>query len=435
MTMILILILPTYGQDSTYMSMEEAVEYGLKNHSSIQIAEKNIEYHQWSTDMKKSAYLPEIISSADYRNNPVLPVTILPGDIFGNSQGPVEIKMGTRHSLRSGINIKQPLYDAVSLSGIRQAAIEEEMADNNLASTRKNIALQIKNSYLLCLYNLELLQLTKNTCNIYAALAEISSVKHKNGLISDSELEDALNKKKTSEIELRISNDRYDNSIKELKLKIDYPSGVNIKLSDSILPAFVRDMGQAGEDYNIKRLPAWISLSLQKRMNEEMQKMLRGRYLPRLNLYGFVGAQYYDDNFSPLANDQRWFGQSYIGLSMNLPLFEGLEKRRNMKALNIKQKNIIAEKERLEKEVSQRKEIIITELGLSRKNAELADTRLKHARGKLNDSVADYETGIISYGDVLRADLEMRLKKQEYVSALYEIMLTRIEYEQLISVY
>lgn len=432
---LLIHSLPSLGQENIHLSMEEAVKYGLENHTSIQMAANNIEYYERNTVIKKSAYLPEIISSADYRNNLALPVTILPGDIFGRAEGPVEIKMGTRHNLQSGINIHQTLFNAAISSTIRQAGIEEKMAANNLSTTRKNIAMEIRSAYLLCLYNLELLQIIKNNVDTYAMLAGAASVKHENGLSSDSELEDALNREETGKLELRIKRGRYDNSIRQLKLKMDYPSDKDIILSDSTLQDIVCNRSLMEKAHDIRRLPAWIELSLQEQMNHEKQKMLWGRYLPSFDLYGFLGAQYYDENFSPLTNEQRWFGQSYIGLSMNLPLFEGGKKKRNRQALIILEKNIATEKERLEKEISQRSEIIKTEFALSHQKADLTDTELKRATGKLNDAAADYKTGITSYSNVLRADLDMRLKKQEYVSALYDIMLRLIEYKQLVSVY
>ena len=143
------------------MTLNEAIRYGLGHHRTIENQRKTIEYMQWQTKIQQSAFLPKLQSSADYRRNTNLPVSVLPGDAFGQQDTPLEIQMGTKNAIQAGLNIHQSVYDAGKFSMIRQTEINTRISKNELDKTRKRIAINIKQAYFQVMYYKEILGITK----------------------------------------------------------------------------------------------------------------------------------------------------------------------------------------------------------------------------------------------------------------------------------
>lgn len=58
----------------------------------------------------------------------------------------------------------------------------------------------------------------------------------------------------------------------------------------------------------------------------------KGKYLPTLNLKGYLGANQYTNNFDPIAANT-WFGLSYVGIDIKYPLLFGEDKRKKIQQL------------------------------------------------------------------------------------------------------
>lgn len=432
----LVLPVPLLGQTDTIMSLDRVVKYGLEHHTSVRNMEQEIRYRQWRSDMERSSYLPEVRSSADYRNNPQLPVTILPGDAFGDPEGgPLEIQMGTRHAIRAGIDIRQTIYDPVKIARIREAEIREELAANSLSGTRKDVALQVTRSYFRALYRKEVLEISTRQETIYSRLARIVKGSHENGLASRNQMEDIRQRSDSRQWEREINELQYRNSIRELKLAMEYPEEDSLIPGDTSLLDILSEIRPLNRTFEYGELPGYKELQLELDLNGQRQKLLLGRYLPSLDAYGFVGAQYFDESFSPVGNDQRWFRQSYLGVTLRVPIFEGLGRNREKQSLLISQDRLMQQQKQLGREIRRREKILANRLEIAHRRSQMHREEFRWKEDQFRTQLADFQNGIADYSSVLRAELEMQLTGEQYKNSLFGILTAILEYKQLVSVY
>ncbi len=418
------------------MSREEAVAFGLEHHSSVKNMELGVRYREWQTDMEHSSYLPEIRSSADYRNNLQLPVTILPGDAFGDPEGrPLEIQMGTRHAVRAGVDIRQPVFDPLKLARMDRSEVREELASNQLSGAKKRVALEISRAYFQALLRKELLELSSSQVVIHHRMEEIVSSGYRNALISQEQMDDTRQRLESAEREKRVRRMQYTNSLRELKLAMEYPAEKALTVADTSMLQALSESDPVSGKPDITELPEYREIELQLDLNNTGLKMLRGRYLPVLDLYGFLGTQYFDEDFRPIENDQRWFHHSYVGASLSLPIFEGLGRHREKQSLLVSREQLMLQKERLGKEIRRQEEILRNRMEIARLESRIAGEEYRWKREQFNLRLDSYEAGLTDYRSVLQADLEMLLEKQQFETALYDALRSRLDYEQLVSVY
>lgn len=438
-TLICILFLQgaAFAQDSTVMNLDGAVNYGIQHHSDIKAGEKNLEYEQWLTDAERSKFLPGVSASANYRYNTDLPVTILPGDAFGQpGQGPLEIKMGTRNAFQSGISLEQPIYDPVIRSDVDAQKIDEQLAGNQVELTKKNVALEIKRNYFKAVLYNELLQTSKESLRKYDTLAEVVKTRFDNGLTTKESLDETIKKRDNQQIEVEMNRLKYQNALKQLKLAMYYPDSTRLSISDTAVADLVSgNILPDQKTFAYKKVPEYRKLELQERLNRVQYNRVGRSYQPTLKGYGFIGADYYDETFSPFEHNNRWYTQSYVGLKLSVPIFEGFDAGRRRQALQKQNDMLTEQKQGLATELSSKQTILANDIRIAMKRAAQRENDYRLSTEKFQKEVSDLKNGLADYRDVLLADMDMRLKYQIWINALVSVLNSSLEYEKVTAVY
>jgi outer membrane protein TolC len=125
-----------------------------------------------------------------------------------------------------------------------------------------------------------------------------------------------------------------------------------------------------------------------------------------------------------------WYTQSLVGLSVNMPIFDGLQKRNKMKQAQFnleKTENSLQQLKNgieLEKTVAKNNLInAILNMNSQEKNIQLAESVYNTVKKK-------YEQGVGSSFEVLQADSEMQQAQSNYFKALYDAIIAKISYQK-----
>mgnify|MGYP003956110531 CR=1 FL=1 len=112
------------------ISLDEAIDLGLKNNLEIQKADKELQKaykEKWKTI---SIGLPQINSSISYQNFLELPTSLVPAEFFGGKSGEfAEINFGTEQIANASISLKQLLFDGTYIVGLQGIKLYLEVAE------------------------------------------------------------------------------------------------------------------------------------------------------------------------------------------------------------------------------------------------------------------------------------------------------------------
>ena len=123
-----------------------------------------------------------------------------------------------------------------------------------------------------------------------------------------------------------------------------------------------------------------------------------------------------------------WFASSYIGLTVNVPIFGGFIKSANIQQAKLeleKTNNVIENfKMAIDFEVDSAKNsftnAVIT-MNVQHKNMELAETVYNQTKKK-------YEIGTASTTDISDAEADLTTAQRNYIVALYNAALAKVDY-------
>jgi len=157
------------------------------------------------------------------------------------------------------------------------------------------------------------------------------------------------------------------------------------------------------------------------RMSELNVKLNKAGYLPSLRAFGTVQQQYQGDDFETGF----WAPAAFVGLNLNVPIFDGLNKKAKIQRARLE----------LEKTRNQREELlrgIRLEVATAQTNYRSASERLERQQQNLELAERIYETAQIKYREGVGSSLEVTQAEQSlystqsnYMQALYDMLLAK----------
>ena len=298
-------------------SLEDCIDYALKNNISLKQSELNIELNKNEYFQSKMELLPSVNISNSFNNNRGRYINPFTNQFDEEVSSSLNLSYNSNFSLFNGFkNINQ----------IKKAANESLKSIYDLKSAQNDLISSIALSYLQILFNEELYQtsesqldLTKIQENRIKTLVEAGSIAQGELLNIQSQL--ALEEQQLIQAENQLNLSKLQ--LAQL-LELDQYENLNVLKLDIKVPIF-KIQNNINTDYAIALNTQSSIMSTELQINSAIYdlKIAKANYLPNLSIGHRISTLYLDnvdDMFTfneQLENNQ----QSAIYLSLNIPIF------------------------------------------------------------------------------------------------------------------
>ncbi|OIQ29362.1 MAG: transporter [Bacteroidetes bacterium MedPE-SWsnd-G2] len=415
-----------YSQDTpSALNLQEAIDFALENNRQAKNAGRNIEaarQQKWETT---SQGLPQIDAKIDYQNWLKQQVSLIPAEFGGGTPGEFsEVTFGTQQTMNATATLNQLIFDGSYLVGLKAAQIYLDISENAKEKTDLEVRKSVIEAYgnvLLANETIAILERNKSvleknveeTTKIYAnGLEEAESVEQL--LITLSSIESALNNaNRLSGVAKQLLN---------LTLGIDVYS--NITLTDNLesLTATNIELSLLSFEENIENNIDYKIAMNDKKSAETLLKLEQVKFLPSIN--GFINGGYTGnaDKFNFVRSDQKWFGSSLVGVSMNIPIFSSMGRsaatQRAKINLEIANDDLTETEQKIQLEIASAKsdyQFSIEEYQNKVRNLELAE------RIEAKNQTKFFE-GIASSFELRQAQTQLYSSQQDYLQAMVDVI-------------
>lgn len=416
-------------------TLEEAIAYGLLNSYNSEIASKDIAIalkRKWEII---SQGLPQISGNAEYRNNLIQPVTLLPGEIAGGDPGTfVPVTFGTKQNLTSTGTWNQLIFDGSYIVGVQSAKTLLQISENAKVKTDFEVKLAITNAYSNVLLARESVEISKRNLETIQKNLNDTGKTYESGLIEEEAVEQLEITFLGLETSLKNAERMEVIAYDMLKLSMGIPVNNSIEAVDNL-------EGLSTENFDLqllnKEIPIEENIDFrlaqdQSNQAEILVKLEKSKSLPTLTGFVNYGAQGNSDSFSFFTNNQVYFDQSILGLSLNVPIFSSGMRSAKTAQKRIQYEQSLVQLEFTKNQVALKIESAKNDYRFSLENYANKQKGLDLAERIENKNQVKFLEGLSSSFDLSDAQQQLYRAQQGYLQAMLEVVTNKTELENLL---
>ncbi|HMS34368.1 MAG TPA: TolC family protein [Ignavibacteria bacterium] len=413
-------------QVPTINNLNEAISIALKNNSGIITAKLDmLKANEKVSEVYSENLLPTVTLNSRFQRAIRKQVF----DIFGQ-----KYEVGSDNSFSNLIDVTEslPILGTPVFSAIRIADYYSKTQQQNVTAAENDVKKNVKSAYYSVLLS--------------KSIVEVNNLTKQNAEENYIAVEKKYRLGVATEFDYLRSKVRLDNSIPELsKSERNYEISRKILLNELGLKQ-QQDINVLGEltydstevmqntDYLIGKIAEnYIEvkqLEVLRSINQELVKVDKANYLPKLFLFGQYTLFASENDGQPIL-DYRFNNTLFVGMGLNwnLNLFRNsykvkqseLEVRKNDEQLAQLKQGLKLRSESALIAIEDAKERIISR----KKTVELAERALQLAN-------TSYQAGVINLIDVQAAELSLSESRLAYLQAIYDYQVAKAEIEKLL---
>lgn len=444
------------GQTGTIrkLTLEECLKYALENNVDLKNAAIDEKIADGRVKETRGIGLPQVNASVSLVHNQKLP------RFFGlkSSENPITsefpgndgdvIAMENFFQLKSsgdaGVRIDQLLFNSSYLVGLQAANAYRDLAVKSAQQTREQVIENVSKAFYSCLINKDRIGLFEANISRVDSLLRTTKALFENGFAESIDVD----RIKVTLTNLRVEQNKFlrlqEVSLELLKFQMNYPMNETIDVEGDISSIEVDSavLNEYSASWDYARRTDYQLLEANRKLQALDLKNKYAEGLPSLSAFANLGYSTQSPTIGGLFTTEtnmpdngmigpdKWYSYSMFGLSLNIPLFSGLQRNYRIQQAKLalqKTDNAFASmKSGIDLEIKQvaSQYLSAVEAAAAQKdNVELANNIARVTRIK-------FEEGVGSNLEVVEAESSLREAQINYYSALYDAMVAKINLDR-----
>ena len=422
------------------LTLQQCLDFAFEHNENIIIANLEIDASKAKTQEFISAGYPQVEANASINQNLILRRSFLPADQFNPtapSDSLIELVFGRPYDGDIGISLRQMLFNGSYFVGVKASKTYQQLAIKDHIKSKIDVAENVTKAYYSVLVNQMQYETVIANFQRLDSLLNETEIMYQNGfaeLLEYNRLKVEYNNIKTN---LSNSERAVDISKSLLKYQMGMPMTENIEIADKLTDLTFNVEEDLMREYNYRSRIEYSRLETSMELAEIEKRNNKAQYLPKLDLSFAWGINAGASQFSDLGrfgDKTIWPEYQLAGLSLHIPIFDGLYKAKLIQQNNIKIKQLEYQRRMMENsiqlEVTQYRKSLMNNLDLlnsQQENAQLAES-------VFNQSKIKYQEGVGTNLEIIDADNAYKQAQSNYLNALYDALIAHVDYQKALGI-
>jgi outer membrane protein TolC len=338
------------------------------------------------------------------------------------------IKAGTDYNSAGQFSLTQNLFNRDVLLASKSAKDVRTQSRQNITSNKIDIAVNVSKAfYDVLLTERQIDVVTEDIIRLERSLKD-ATAQYQSGVADKIDYKRATISLNNARAQKRASEESLKAKYAYLKQQMGYPSEGPINL--------VYDSAQLENEVQLDTLQQVQAdnrieiqlLQTQKRLYEAQLRYAKWSFIPNVSLFGQYNANYLNNKFSKLYSDN--FPQSYAGLQVTFPIFQGGKRTQEIRQAELQLKRADWDIMNIRNQVNTQYVQALASYKSNLVNYNILKDNLELARDVYNTINLQYRSGVKTYLEVITAETDLRTAQVNYTNALYQVLSSKIDVQQ-----
>jgi outer membrane protein TolC len=425
------------------LTLDEAIQWSVSNSPTLAVNRLKLRQEEEELARVRRNKIPDINFSGDLRRNIIIPSTPIPASIINPEAGPDQMlymKFNTGWNSTAGINLSFDIFNPDSYRQTLEQKLQTKISSYDLQISETDIRTEVSKSYAACVISQDQFESLRGDTAFYSKSKNEAVILYDQNKISLTDKNNAIIAYNTSILQFHNA----ENVLNESKANLLYLLGEEVTQAnlDSLhlaedIPALYSKMNPEATGFISNKTEAsFLTGSDMSRQAEVMAlagsriKSSRLKIAPSFSLKGFYGSNYYSNDFN-INNADFWHGNSYMALSMKIPITQGITINKETSGLKLQEqierenlRDMQNRKSRDLMEAARKLRFSMQQYELLRQNYELSARNLESSRAQLDKEY-------IQAKDFLEVQVRYNNAYQSFLQAAYDVFINTIDLQKL----
>lgn len=404
-------------------TLQNCIQYALFHQPLIQQSILDEEITERSVKSRLADWFPQINFNYNLQHNYQLPVSIIQGNT---------VQLGLKNTSSGQFSVTQTIFNRDVLLASSTANDLIEQSRQRTISNKISIVVNVSKAFYAVLLVLQQNQLLNDDIIRLNRSLEDAHNQYKAGVVDKTDYERASISLNNAKAEKRQAEESLKTSYSFLKEQMGYPADSRINLAYDSTKMETEAFIDTNQTINYENRIEYQLLQSQREILRANILYNDWGFLPSLHAFGNYNLNYQNDVFSKLY--ERMYPNSFIGLTLTFPIFEGGRRYQDIKIARL-------ELTRSDYDISSFRNTANTQyiqaLGSYKSNLNnyyILKQNLELARDVYNTIELQYRAGVKTYLDVITAETDLRTTQINYINALFQVLSSKLDVQRALGI-
>ena len=419
-------VLPEDGSP-VVITLEQALQIALSENVSVKVADREIERTGYSRKGTYSSLYPNISGSASFQRT--IKKQRMYMDVAGMEGG---LEVGRWNTWSAGVSASMPLVNPQLWESLKISDMDVELAVEKARSSRLETVTQVKQAFFACL-------LAKEVFDVYSQVYE-------NAVENLDLIQKKYSAQRASELELTRAKTTVANAVPnmydaessiilglwQLKAVMGIDLETNLDVAGSLQDwagHMLYDVDELG-NMDLDRNSTMRQLAIQAEQLASTVKLQQDANIPTLSLA-------FSYTYNAMANDfvfseYKWSPYSYVGLSLNIPIFAGGKRSNDIKQAKVQAAELDLQKANTERQLKISIRQYLNTMDTQMKSLGSAQSAVETAQKAYDIASKSYNVGRSTLTDLNDAQLALTQAQLSVSQAIYSFVVAKANLEQVL---
>ena len=445
---------------SSQITLQQAIEIALSENASVKVADMEVQRAQYAKKGSYAALFPQIDFAGSFQRTIEKQVMYMDGDGFdigsmlgaylaplyamhgitmptggGEAEKPASagsegFSVGRWNTFMGATSAQMPLVNAQLWEALKISGQDVELAVEKARGSRLETVTQVKQAYFGALLAKEAYDVYKSVYDNAEANYKLTLMKYEAQKASDLDVARAATSLANAVPGVFDAESSVNVALWRLKAVI----GVDLDADFDVCGTLEEYAGTMGSlvaaDEDLSSNTTVRQLALQAEQLAANVKAQQYAPLPSLGLaftYS-INAMTNDFNFS----EYKWTPYSYVGISLNIPIFAGGKRASNIKVAKIQAAELDVQSVNTEKQLRIQIRQYVSQMTTAMKSHDAAAKALDSARKAYDITAESYAVGSATFNDLDNAQLALTQARLTDTQSVYNYLTSKASLEQVL---
>lgn len=413
------------GADSLLQeaSLPNVIQYALKRQPLVQQSLIDEQITALQVKSKLADWYPQINFNYLLQHNFEVQTNIIGGN---------PVKLGVDNTSAFQFGATQTIFNRDVLLALRSRNDVQLQARQQTTSNKIDVVVNVTKAFYAVLATQQQIKVVQETITRLERSLKDARSQYDAGVADKTDYKRATIALNNAVASRKATEESLKANMESLKAAMNYPASatLNIAYDSAALENAIPQDTLAKVD--LAGRIEYQQLQTLKRLQEANLKYNKWSFIPTLSANGAYNFNYLNDQFSKLYNQS--YPNSYIGLTLGLPIFQGGKRKYNIKQAEWQLKRVDLDIVNLENSVNAEYTAALAAYKSNLANFLAVKENVQLAQEVYDVIQLQYRSGIKAYLEVITAETDLRTAQINYFNALYSVLSSKVDVQRALGI-